>query len=144
VEVNSKIALVGKAVIGVKAEAPEAVKEALPPGWTPELKYEINPGGEVELLVFDMANNSFSQGKDVASIVAKANSVLAAAGLRSPEKLKALKAKSITKILKEAREEQEAAKQNAADRKDYDKAYNPKQQQSGGEVSPLDELDSCE
>ncbi len=148
-EMGSTIALVGKLVAGVKAEveALKGLKDKLPAGWDPSFKHEISPGGEQELLVYNTKTGKFSQGKDVAALVGKINAALATVGLTDAPKLKSGLAAGLAGDIAKARANVDAAKsrvQNAADRKEYDEANNPAYQNSGGERSPLDELDSCE
>ncbi|MEJ7601375.1 MAG: hypothetical protein WKG01_25960 [Kofleriaceae bacterium] len=146
VDVKKTIPLIGKALVGIQAQVPGNLKDALPKGWTPELKYEVNPGGDVELAIFNLATGKFTAGKDLASIVGKFNAALSAAGITKGQAIKKLESNGTQQYIQQAKalEDKVRAEQNAKDRKEYDKAHNPKAQKSGGEVDEIDELDSCE
>ncbi len=79
VSLGDTIALVGKLLVGIQLEMPDAVKEALPEGWTPALRYEWAPGGPMELVTFNVATGKFSAGADVAAIQSEISSILGAA-----------------------------------------------------------------
>ena len=139
---GENIALVGKLVVDIKAEALDLVK--LPPGWTSGLTYSYSPGGEQELAVLNVKTGAFGPGKDVAAIASKIKAILTAAGLMEGEKLKGgvMKGPAAMLAAQKARTEREA--QHKADNAEYNAEHNPNAQQSSQNPDDLAELDRCE
>ncbi len=150
--IGGDIALTCKAVVGAKIEALDklGLKDALPGGWNPDLKWEFNPGGEKELLVFSTKTGKFSKGKDVDALIAKVDAALIAVGARKGAKLESGATKPLqeaaARAVAKAKAEQDrrTEEQHKRDRDEYNAEHNPKAQQSHSQPTLDDELDSCE
>lgn len=148
-EVSGDIALACNAVVGAKVEALDKIKDTLPKGWGADYKWEYKPGGEVELLVFNVGTGKFRRGKDLDAIMRKLDAALKALEPVSDRAADAAgKARKVAAAHAEMAAVHEKARQmgqNAQDRADYNAAHNPNAQSIDDPLlQEQNELNSCE